>query len=172
MLGDEEEVKNMGKAVADDPRMKEIRRAVLIQKFGNKFQKENPNIPLKELKSDNKRFLKHLPTKSFPLFGLPVIKAVIRAADNDAVHQGAEAITELLEKEKYLFYNAKGDPLDLATTVDEHVQDCPECAHVREIKSKVPLGEEHLLEIPSSLNMRLCSLLIEGIEDSQRLTED
>ena len=148
---EEEEVTNMRKAVADDPRMKEIKRAVLIPKFGNKFQKENPNIPLKDLKNDSKRFLKHLPTKRYPLFGLPVIRAVIGAADNDSVHQGAEAITNLLEKEKYLFYNEKGESLDLNTAVDLHVQDCSDCSHVREIKSKVPPNEDHLLEIPTSL---------------------
>ena len=151
MPSDEEEMKNMRKAVADDPRMKEIKRAVLIPKFGNKFQKENPNILLKDLKNDSKRFLKHLPTKRYPLFGLPVIRAVIGAADNESVHQGAEAITKLLEKEKYLFFNEKGDSLDLNTIVDLHVQDCSECSHVREIKSKVPPNENHLLEIPTSL---------------------
>ena len=73
----------MRKAVAKDPWMKEIRRAVLIPKFGKKFQNQNPNIPLKDLKNDKERFLKQVSTKSFPLFGLPVINAVIGAADND-----------------------------------------------------------------------------------------
>ena len=148
---DEEEVKSMRKAVADDSRMKEIRRAVLIPKFGTKFKERNPNIPLKELKSDSKRFLRHLPTKSYPLFGIPVIKAVIGAADNDVVHQGAEVVIELLEKEKHLFYDDKGDPLDMKTTVDERIQDCEDCSVVQEIKRKLPPNEKHLLDIPTEL---------------------
>ena len=153
--GEEEDVKNMRKAVAEDPRMKEIKRAVLIPKFGNKFQKDNPNIPLKELKSDNKRFLRHLPSRSYPLFGFPVLRAVIGAADNDVVHQGAEAIGELLEKEKYLLFDDKGNPLDLKITVDECIRDCQDCSHVREIKRKIPLNEEYLLEIPEELELEV-----------------
>ena len=150
-----EEVKYVRKAVAEDPRMKEIKRAVLIPKFGNKFQKDNPNIPLKELKSDNKRFLRHLPSRSYPLFGFPVLRAVIGAADNDVVHQGAEAIGELLEKEKYLLFDDKGNPLDLKITVDECIRDCQDCSHVREIKRKIPLNEEYLLEIPEELELEV-----------------
>ena len=147
----EEKVDNVRKAVADDPRMREIRRAVLMPKFGTRFQKENPNLPLKDLKSDTKQFLKHLPSKRYPLFGLPVIRAVIGATDSYVVHQGAEAITELLEKQKYIFFNEKGDPLDLKTTVDEHIQDCIECSDVQDIKRKVPSSnDEHHVEIPEA----------------------
>ena len=107
---------------------------------------------MKDLKSDKERFLKQISTKSFPLFGLPVIKAVIRAADNNAAHQGAEAITELLAKEKYLFYDENGEALDLRTTIDECVQDCSDCSEVQEIKSKVSGPDErHLFQIPKSL---------------------
>ena len=132
--------------------MKEIRRAVLIPKFGNKFQIQNPNIPLKDLKSDNQRFLKQLSNKSFPLFGSPVMRAVIRAADTNAAHQGAEAILKLLEKEKYLFFNEEGGTLDMKNTVEKHVQGCSDCSKVLEIKNRVPgLNEEHLIQIPREL---------------------
>ena len=147
----EAEVENMRNAVAKDPRMKEIRRAVLVPKFGKRFQKENPNIPLNELKSDSMRFLKQSRTKSFPLFGLPVVKAVIMAADNDVAHQGAEAVTEVLVKENYVFFNENGEPLDPKTIVDECIQDCRDCYEVQEIKSKVPPSEEHHLQIPEAL---------------------
>ena len=149
---EEQEVENMRKAVTRDPRMKEIRRAVLVPKFGNKFQNENPNIPLKDLKSDKERFLKQLSTKNFPLFGMSVIKAVIGAADNDAAHQGAEAITEVLAKEKYLFYDESGEPLDLRTKVDEYVLDCSDCSAIKEIKNRVPgPSAGRLLQIPKAL---------------------
>ena len=93
-----------------------------------------------------------LSTKSFPLFGLPVIKAVIGAADNEVAHQGAEAITKVLAKEKYLFYDENGEPLDLSTKVDEYVQDCRDCSEVQEIKKRVPRSDEgHLLKIPKAL---------------------
>ena len=149
-ISEEEEVKNMRKTVADDPRMKEIKRAVLIPKFGNKFQIQNPNIPLKDLKADNQRFLRQPSTKSYPLFGLPVVRAVIRAADNDVVHQGAEAILKLVEKEKYLFYEENGDPLNHNATVDKHIQGCSDCSEIEEIKSKVPSTDKSLLQIPKN----------------------
>ena len=149
---EEQEVEKMKKAVTRDPWMKEIKRAVLIPKFGKKFQNQNPNIPLKDLKNDKERFLKQLSTKSFPLFGMSVIKAVIGAADNEAAHQGAEAITEVLAKEKYLFYDENGEPLDLRSTVDKYVQDCSDCTEVQEIKKRVPvLDEIHRLQIPNEL---------------------
>ena len=151
-LHGEEEIKSIRKAVTTNPQMNLIQRAVLIPKFGKRFQRENPNIPLKDLKSDSKRFLKQLSTNRFPLFGLSVIRAVIRAADNDVAHQGAEAITELLEKEKYLFYDENGHPLDLKTTVDEYIQVCRDCSKVQEIRNKVPQSkEENLLQIPEAL---------------------
>ena len=149
---EEQEVENMRKAVARDPRMKEIRRAVLVPRFGRTFQKQNPNIPLKDLKNDKERFLKQLSTKSFPLFGMSVIKAVIRAVDNKVAHQGAEAITEVLAKEKYLFYNENGESLNLRTKVDEYVQYCRDCSEVQEIKKRVPGPDERrLLQIPNVL---------------------
>ena len=148
----EQEVENMRKAVAKDPWMKEIRRAVLIPKFGKKFQEQNPNIPLKDLKNDKDRFLKQLSTKSFPLFGLPVMKAVIRAADNNVTHQGSEAITKVLAKEKYLFYDQNGEPLDVRTKVDEYVQDCSDCSAIKEIRNRVPgPSAGRLLQIPKVL---------------------
>ena len=82
---------------------------------------------------------------------MSVIKAVIRAADNDVAHQGAEAITEVLAKENFAFYNENGDTLDLETTVDECIRDCRDCYEVREIKSKVPPSEEYHLQIPNAL---------------------
>ena len=149
---EEQEVENMRKTVAKDPWMKEIRRAVLIPKFGKKFKNQNPNIPLNDLKNDKERFLKQLSTKSFPLFGLPVIKAVIGAADNDAAHQGAEAITEVLAKEKYLFYDENGELLAVRSKVDEYVQDCSDCSKVQEIKNRVPeLSAGRLFQIPKAL---------------------
>ena len=151
-----DEVESMRKAVEKDSRMKEIRRAVTIPKFGKKFQIQNSNITLKDLKSDSQRFLKQLSTKSFPLFGLPVISSVIRAADADTAHQGAEAITEVLEKEKYLFFNEKGETLDLKITVEKHVQDCTDCSKVQEIKNRVPgLNEERLVRIPIKLERKV-----------------
>ena len=79
LLCDEGKVDNMRKVVAKDPRMKEIRRAKEIPKFGKKFQNENANISLEDLKLDRERFLKQTSTKSYPLFGKTVIDAVLRA---------------------------------------------------------------------------------------------
>ena len=152
LLCEEQELENTRKAVVRDPRMKEIRRAVLDPRFGKTFQNQNPNIPLKDLKSDKERFLKQRSTKSFPLFGMSIIKAVIRAADIIAAHQGAEAITKVLAKEKYLFYDENGELLAVRSKVDEYVQDCSDCSKVQEIKNRVPeLSAGRLLQIPKAL---------------------
>ena len=34
----------------------------------------------------------------------------------------------MLNKEKYVFFDENGIPLDQKTTVDEHVQECTECS--------------------------------------------
>ena len=76
---------------------------------------------------------------------------MIRVADNDVAHQGSEAITRVLAKEKYLLYDENGEPLDLRTKVDEYVQDCSDCSEVQEIKKRVPGPDEGLLKIPKAL---------------------
>merc|ERR1712001_135906 len=72
-LLEEDQVGNIRKVVARDKRMKEIRNAVLVPKFGEKFQLQNVNIPLKDLKNDRDKFLKQTSSKSYPLFGSSVI---------------------------------------------------------------------------------------------------
>ena len=138
-LCDVETVENMRIAVARDARMKEIQSAVLKPKFGKGFQLQNANIQLKDLKHDRDRFLKQTSTKSYPLFGSSVIKAVLKAADVEAAHQGAQAIIDMLNKEKNVFFDENGIPLDQKTTVDEHVQGCTDCSEVQKIKDKVLL---------------------------------
>ena len=44
----------------------------------------------------------------------------------------------MLNKEKYVFFDENGIPLDQKTTVDKHVQGCTECSDVQKIKDKVP----------------------------------
>merc|ERR1712130_563829 len=148
---EEQQVENIRKAVARDARMKEIKQAVLVPKFGKKFQQQNVNIPLKDLKNDRERFLKQTSTKSFPLFGSSVIKDVLRATDEEAAHQGTEAIIDLLNKEKYVFFDENGIPLDQKTTVDEHVQGCTECSDVQQIRDKLPDASGHFLQIPKEM---------------------
>ena len=128
-----------------------IRRAKEIPKLGKKFQNQNANISLKDLKLDKERFLKQTSTKSYPLFGKTVIKAVLRAADKESAHQGAQAIIDLLDGEKYVFYDENGIPLDQKSTVDEHVLACGDCLEVREIKNKIPTHDGHLFQIPEAL---------------------
>ena len=132
----EEEVVSMKKAVEEDKRMNQIQKAVTrpTSRFAKEFSEQNPNIRLKHLKSDKQRFLKELSTNSSPLFGLPVIEAVIRAADKKEDHQGSKAIIDLLEEKKYAFYDEMGKTLDMKTTVDEFTQACGDCSEVQEIK--------------------------------------
>ena len=147
----EEQLGDVRKAIARDALMKEIRKAVLVPKFGKKFQMQNGNIPLKDLKNDKERFLKQTSTKSYPLYGSSVIKAVLRAADEEIAHQGAPAIIDMLTKEKYVFFDENGIPLDQKTTVDEHVQGCTECSDVEKIRDKLPEASGHLLQIPKDM---------------------
>ena len=148
---DEEKVENMRKVVTKDSRMKVIRRAKEIPRFGKKFQKENTNIPLKDLEADKERFLKQTSTNSYPLFGKTVIEAILRAADKECAHQGAEAIIDLLAKEKHLFFDDDGFLLDQKTIVDEHVRGCRDCSEVRVIKDKAVSPEGHRFQIPETV---------------------
>ena len=146
------ETETLRTAVTRDSLMKEIKRAVLIPKFGKKFSKDNPNIPIQNLKSDKKRFLQEKSTKDFPLFGAQVIRSVISAADNDVAHQGAQVIVDVLQKEKYVFYNEAGVPLDLRAMVEEHTQSCVDCSEVRDIKNRLPPSPGgKLVHIPEEL---------------------
>ena len=106
---------------------------------------------MKDLKNDKERFLKQDSTKSYPLFGSSVIKAVLRAADEEVAHQGAEAIIDVLNKEKYVLFEQNGIPLDLKTTVDLHVQGCKDCFDVQKIRDKAPPQAEYLLLIPKEM---------------------
>ena len=148
---DELETETAKMAVARDAWMKEIRRAVLVPKFGKTFQVQNPNIQLKDLKQDKDRFLKQTSTKQYPLFGKSVVEAVLRAVDDQAAHQGAEAILTMLKKEKYLFFNKDGSELDLKSTVEDHVRRCIDCSEVGAIKEKIPQGSGFLLQIPETM---------------------
>ena len=149
-----EQVRDMRKAVASDARMREIQNAVLVPKFGKKFQLKNVNIPLKDLKYDKERFLKQTDETNetkYPLFGSSVIKAVLRATDEEVSHQGAEAIMDVLNKQKYVLFDENGIPLDQKTAVNEHVKGCMDCSDVQKIRDKVPYASGRLLQIPLEL---------------------
>ena len=64
---------------------------------------------------------------------------------------------DVLNKEKYVFYDENGIPLVLNTTVDEHVRGCKDCSDVQKIKDKVPpaAASEHLLQIPLDLEQEV-----------------
>ena len=137
---DEEKIENTRRAVSQDAWMRRIRRAKEHQKFGEKFQKENINIPLDDLRIDSKRFLIQISIKSYPLFGSDVIDAVLKAVDDNVTHQGAKAVMDKLAKDKYVFYNQAGDLLNLETTVKEYTRSCVDCYRVQAIRSKIALG--------------------------------
>ena len=167
-----EHIEDIRKAVTRDARMKEIRNAVLVPKFGKKFQLQNVNIPLKDIKVDRDRFLKQASTNSYPLFGSCVIKDVLRAADEEVAHQGTDAIIELLNKEKYVFFDENGIPLDQKTTAYEHVQGCRDCSDVMEIRDKTSPSAGYLFKFQRRWNIKFCSLLTESTKDLRRPTRD
>ena len=76
---------------------------------------------------------------------------MLRAADEEAAHQGAQAIIDVLNKEKYVFFDVNGIPLDQINTVDEHVQGCRECFDVQKIRDKLPEASGRLLQIPKEM---------------------
>ena len=106
------QIESIRKVVAKDVKMQEIRDAVLKPKLRKEFQMKNLNIKFSDLKTDKERFLKETSSKSFPLFGLTVIKDVLRAADEESGHQGAQAIKDLLNKEKHVLYDENGLSID------------------------------------------------------------
>ena len=148
---DEEEFENKRAAVEEDARMKEIRSAVLIPKFGKTFQGQNPNIPLRNLRLDKERFLRQTSTRKYPLFGASVIRAVLRVVDEDQGHQGAQSIKDELERDRYDFHDEDGNPLDQNTIIEEHTKACSECSAVQDIKNKSPPPEGHLVFIPEEV---------------------
>ena len=121
---------------------------MLVKRFGQKFQLEHPNIPLKDLKVDKDRFLKQAFSKCYPLFGTSVIKSVLQAVDEDSAHQGTEAILGVLNKGMYVLYDENGILLDMKTEVREYVQGCTDCLDVQTIKDKAPVASGRLLQIP------------------------
>ena len=76
---------------------------------------------------------------------------MLRAADEEISHQGAQAIIDVLNKEKYVFFDENGIQLDQKTTVDEHVQGCTECSDVQKIRDKLPDASGHLIQIPKEM---------------------
>ena len=152
-----QEEENVRKVVAGDARMREVRSAVLTPKcweaFQNRMLEQNGNIPLGDLKIDKERFLRQTSTKSFPLFGASVIKAVVNAVDRGMTHhQGAQAIVDVLTEKKFTFFDENGCPLDVRAVVDQHIQDCIDCCQVQIIKSKISSPDsENLLSIPEAV---------------------
>ena len=152
-----QEEENIRKAVAGDARMREVRSAVLTPKcwkaFLNRMPEQNANIPLGDLKIDKERFLRQASTKSYPLFGASVIKAVVNAVDRGLTHhQGAPAIVNVLTEKKYAFFDANGCPLEVIAIVDQHIQDCIDCCQVQKIKSKISSSDSgYLLSIPEAV---------------------
>ena len=88
---------------------------------------------------------------SYPLFGSSVIKAVLRGADEEVAHQGAQAIIDMLNNEKYVFFDENGISLDQKTTVDEHIQGCKDCSDVQKFKDKAPPASGRRLQIPQEM---------------------
>ena len=125
------------KLVAGDVWIKEIKRAVLIPKFGKRFQATNVNIPLKDLKVERERFLKQISSGKTPLFGFPVINAVLRAADERTAHQGPQNILDFLNKEEYIFHEKDGSILDQTEIVAGYANRCVDCLEVTRIREKV-----------------------------------
>ena len=147
------EVSSIRKVVASDARMNKIRYALQTPKFVNKFQTQTPSIPLQDIEVDKDRFLKQTSTGNYPLYGTVVIEAVVRAADEEAGHQGVAAITKLLVDGKYAFYDEQGNPLDPETIVHKHIQGCTDCSEVQAIKIKAvrSTAGDPLFKIPGTV---------------------
>ena len=141
------------KIVACDARMKEIKSAVLIPKFGKTFQAANLNIPVNDLKVDKEQFLKQTSSGKTPLFGFSVIKALLRAADERTAHQGPQDIIDFLNKEKFAFHDKNGVVLDQTAMVVDHVNECVDCLEVMKIRGKLTslTGSGRLLQIPKAM---------------------
>ena len=150
-----EHMGNIRKAVAQDQHMTRIRKALLAKvqnaKSGKEFQSAHINIPLDDLEVDKDRFMKQKSSKKYPLFGSSVIETVLRAADEEAGHQGLEEIADILDKENFVFFDENGTPIDQNARVAAYVQECSDCSRVREIRMKVPSASGRLVQVPKEL---------------------
>ena len=140
--------KNVKISVSNDIFMRKIRSAILNKNFGNKFQKDNPNIPLKDLKIVKDRSLIHIPTGKTPLFGIEVFKAVLEVIDEHMSHQGEEVILEALKKENYLIFDDIGEQFKTSKIVKDHVLSCRDCTEVESIKKLTATALGTLITIP------------------------
>ena len=144
--------KNVKKAVSNDIFMRKIRSAKLNKNFSNKFQKDNPNIPLEDwlkvLKIGQDSSLIHIPTGKTPLFGIEVFKAVLEVIDEHLSHQGEEEILEALKKENYLLFDDIGEPFKTSKIVKDHVLSCRDCTEVESIKKLTATALGTLITIP------------------------
>ena len=147
---------NMKAVVASDDRMREIRSAVQTPKCWKVFARANPNIPLADLKQDKERFLKQKSTNSYPLYGAPVINALLDALDEKvSQHQGPDDIIDFLSKKKYLLFDENGISMDMKTVVAEHIRDCIDCSEVERLKKGIlHCGNETHVEVHADFELQ------------------
>ena len=142
-------INSVMKAISCDILMRRIKSAKENKTFGEKFLKDNPKIPLQFLKVDSKtKLITNSQEKNFPIFGRPLVDRILTLVDDQVSHQGSEKILSRLQKDKYVFYNENGDPVNLALVVSRHVRQCCHCQEVKEIHALCPDTKGPLLIIP------------------------
>ena len=149
---------NEKKAVYSNRLMRQIRSAKENKNFLVKFQKENPNIQLKDIKVGRNRYLIHVPSGKIPLFGSEVLKAVVEAIDEELAHQGEQVIIDTLNRKRYILFDDKEDMFNISKIemfVRDHVDSCCDCKEVKSIKDLISPNQGTLLSIPDDVVPRV-----------------
>ena len=144
------------KAISNDDLMRKVKSAIEDGNFAKKFRKENPGIPLKDIKLDKNRFMVHIPSNKVPIIGKKLVAQVISIADNQTFHQGSDEIFALIikeskekekrRKEKYILFDDTGTQLMPEEEIAKKV--CDDCNKVKELKSLAPELKGPLHVIP------------------------
>ena len=142
----EDEDGDVRKAISSDSLMRKIRSAKENRGFGEKFQKENPGIQLKDIMADKDKFLVHSPSGKIAVIGKSLQSKVIRIVDDQVCHQGPDETIAALKKGKYIFLSEAGETLNPIEAIADH--NCADCKEVEEIKEAVPVTQSGLYKIP------------------------
>ena len=115
--------------------MKKIKSAKENRNYSEKFQKNNPDIPLKDFTLDKNSFMVHSPSKKIPVIGKALVAEVISIADDQTFHQGSDEILALIGN-KFILFDDTGAPLKAEEEIDGRI--CSDCTKVKELKSLAP----------------------------------
>ena len=143
-----EESQSIKRTIEKDQFMKQLKLALEKKEFRKKFEKCNPNIQLSKLKPEkvsSKHFLVTDQAKH-PIYGKILLNNIIKQVDHKVSHEGAIHIINYFKGEKMDAFDENGDEINLEMAIENHVQNCEDCADVKQFKDQNQ-EEGHLTQI-------------------------